>query len=262
MMATIGRGDWQLRGGALHDRQHRHRRRASCSTTRCCRTSPRRRRSTASRRPATRSATSAAASCSSSTSLWILQPGDVRPAGHRSPAIKLSFVSVGVWWLRLLDPAVPPRAGAAAHRSRPTRRRTSSRFARRSRASVETFRELRGYRQAFLMLVAFLLYNDGIQTIIRMASIYGAEIGIDQNAQIAAFVLVQFVGIPFSFLFGALAGRIGAKTRDLPRARRLHRHQRARLLHDARRGSSSCSRSSSAWCRAAARRSAGRSSRA
>ena len=41
----------------------------------------------------------------------------------------------------------------------------------------ETFHELRGYRQAFLMLVAFLIYNDGIQTIIRMATIYGAEIG-------------------------------------------------------------------------------------
>ena len=70
---------------------------------------------------------------------------------------------------------------------------------------METFHELRGYRQAFLMLVAFLLYNDGIQTMIRMASIYGAEVGIDQNAQIAAFVLVQFVGVPFSFLFGAIA---------------------------------------------------------
>ena len=75
----------------------------------------------------------------------------------------------------------------------------------------ETFHELRRYRQAFLMLVAFLLYSDGIQTIIRMASIYGQEIGIDRNSQIAAFVMVQFVGVPFSFLFGALAGRIGAK---------------------------------------------------
>jgi len=45
-----------------------------------------------------------------------------------------------------------------------------------------------------------------------MAAIYGAEIGIDQNAQIEAFVVVQFVGIPFSFLFGAIAGKIGAKT--------------------------------------------------
>jgi UMF1 family MFS transporter len=75
----------------------------------------------------------------------------------------------------------------------------------------ETFHELRGYRNAFLMLVAFLLYNDGIQTIIRMATIYGAEIGIDRNARIAAFVVVQFVGVPFSFLFGSMASRIGAK---------------------------------------------------
>ena len=61
------------------------------------------------------------------------------------------------------------------------------------------------------MLIAFLLYNDGIQTMIKMSSIYGAEIGLDANAQIGAFVLVQFVGIPFSFLFGALANRIGPK---------------------------------------------------
>ena len=76
---------------------------------------------------------------------------------------------------------------------------------------AETFRELRGYRQAFLMLVAFMIYNDGIQTIIKMATAYGTEIGIGQNALIGAILLVQFVGIPCSFLFGMLAGRIGAK---------------------------------------------------
>ena len=75
----------------------------------------------------------------------------------------------------------------------------------------ETFRELRGYRQAFLMLLAFLIYNDGIQTIIKMATAYGTELGIGQSALIGAILLVQFVGIPFSFLFGMLAGRIGAK---------------------------------------------------
>jgi MFS transporter, UMF1 family len=74
-----------------------------------------------------------------------------------------------------------------------------------------TFKEIRQYRQAFLLFLAMLLYQDGIQTIIRMASVYGAEIGIDQNAQIAAFVMVQFVGIPFSFLFGSLGARIGTK---------------------------------------------------
>jgi len=74
-----------------------------------------------------------------------------------------------------------------------------------------TLRELRGYRQAALMLVAFLIYNDGIGTIIRMAGLYGAELGLPESALIGAIVMVQFVGIPFAFLFGQLAGRIGAK---------------------------------------------------
>ena len=85
------------------------------------------------------------------------------------------------------------------------------------------FSELRRYRNAFLMLVAFLLYNDGIQTIIRMSSIYGAEIGIDRNAQIAAFVIVQFVGVPCSFLFGAAGRPHRRQDGALRRARRLHR---------------------------------------
>jgi UMF1 family MFS transporter len=75
----------------------------------------------------------------------------------------------------------------------------------------ETFRDIRRYRHAFLLFFAMLLYQDGIQTIIRMASVYGAEIGIPQTAQIAAFVMVQFLGIPFSFLFGSLGSRIGTK---------------------------------------------------
>lgn len=61
------------------------------------------------------------------------------------------------------------------------------------------------------MLLAFLVYNDGIQTIIKMSTAYGTEIGIGQNVLIAAVLVVQFVGIPFAFLFGALAGRIGPK---------------------------------------------------
>ena len=163
---------------------------------------------------------------------WILSPTTFGLADSVA-AIKLSFVSVGVWWLVFSIPLFRrvPRAAACARGGRDGAA-TNSDSRRPSCASWETFHELRGYRQAFLMLVAFLLYNDGIQTIIRMASIYGAEIGIDQNAQIAAFVLVQFVGVPCSFLFGALAGRIGAKTASVPRARGLHRHQRPRLLHD------------------------------
>jgi UMF1 family MFS transporter len=115
-------------------------------------------------------------------------------------------VSVAAWWLIFSIPLfrrVPePRALLAAS-ARPIRDAFGSAW--------QTFGELRAYRQAFLMLIAFLLYNDGIQTMIKMSSIYGGEIGLDANAQIGAYVVVQFVGIPFSFIFGALANRIGAK---------------------------------------------------
>ena len=74
-----------------------------------------------------------------------------------------------------------------------------------------TFSDIRRYRDLFIFLVAFWFYNDGIGTIIKMATIYGAEIGITQTTLIGTLLMVQFVGIPFSFLFGWLAKKIGTK---------------------------------------------------
>jgi len=149
--------------------------------------------------------------------LWIQRPewfglphGPDLPAQARTLPARLAFVSVGVWWLAFSLPLFlrvrePPRrleAGEPAGRSP-----LWMAFVR----LAATLRALRGHRQAFLMLLAFLVYNDGIQTIIKMATAYGAEIGIGTGALISAILLVQFVGIPCTFLFGALAGRIGAK---------------------------------------------------
>jgi len=75
----------------------------------------------------------------------------------------------------------------------------------------QTLRDMKLFKQTLLFLIAFFIYNDGIGTIIRMASIYGREIGIGPNTLIMALMLVQFVGIPFAFLFGIIADRIGAK---------------------------------------------------
>jgi UMF1 family MFS transporter len=122
-------------------------------------------------------------------------------------AIRLSFVSVAVWWLLFSVPlfrTVPEPPAIAADATGPTIRLALS-------GAWNTLQELRGHRQAFLMLIAFLIYNDGIQTIIRMATVYGTEVGIDRNAQIAALVIVQLIGVPFSFAFGAAADRLGPK---------------------------------------------------
>ena len=122
---------------------------------------------------------------------------------------------MAVWWLVFSIPLF-----RRVPEPRPTglppgyRRGESSRSGPPIDRLIETGRSLRRYRQAFLMLLAFLIYNDGIGTIMRMATIYATELGIDQGIMIASIMLVQFVGIPFAFLFGMLAGRIGAKRRS------------------------------------------------
>ncbi len=148
---------------------------------------------------------------------WIQHPawfglpsGPGLTPGQATLPTRLAFLSVAVWWLLFSIPLfrrVPE----------PARRLESDEHAGMSAARValvrlrETFTELRGYRNAFLMLLAFLIYNDGIGTIIRMAAIYGTELGIGQGALIGSILLVQFIGVPASFLFGGLAGRIGTK---------------------------------------------------
>jgi UMF1 family MFS transporter len=60
-------------------------------------------------------------------------------------------------------------------------------------------------------LVAFWIYNDGVGTIIIMAVIFGSEIGIGRTHLIGAILMVQYLGFPFTLLFGRLPKRIGTK---------------------------------------------------
>jgi UMF1 family MFS transporter len=125
-------------------------------------------------------------------------------------AVRLSFVTVGLWWLGFSIPLwrhvkEPPTIHKEAVGFGTA---LSSGFKELAR----TFQKIRQYPEAFKLLLAFWLYNDGIGTIIKMATAYGDEIGIDQPGMIGALALVQFVGIPFSFAFGTMAKRIGAKT--------------------------------------------------
>jgi UMF1 family MFS transporter len=137
-----------------------------------------------------------------------------RPAWFGIPdagvAVRLSLASVGIWWLGFSIPLfrkVPEPPRRIEQDERPDANLIATGF----RRLVDTFAELRRYKQAFLLLLAFLVYNDGIQTIIRMATTFGSQIGIDQSAMITALLITQFIGVPFAFLFGMIAGRIGAK---------------------------------------------------
>lgn len=127
-----------------------------------------------------------------------------------SMPVRLSFISVGVWWLLFSIPmmrTVPEPPRTIESDERPDVNPVGAAFTRLG----ETLRELRGYKQAFLMMVAFTIYNDGIQTIIGMAAAYGTAVGIERQHLIAAILIVQFVGVPFAFLFGFMAKWFGAK---------------------------------------------------
>ncbi len=126
----------------------------------------------------------------------------------KEEATRACFVGVAVWWVIFSVPLFRRVAEPAMEKTR------KSRDAPVKEAFVgvrHTFSELKKYRQALLFLIAFLIYNDGVGTIIKFAVIYGAELNIDSSDMILAILLVQFVGIPATFLFGHLAARFSAK---------------------------------------------------
>ncbi|MFH1681160.1 MAG: MFS transporter [Candidatus Eisenbacteria bacterium] len=126
-------------------------------------------------------------------------------------AMRASFLTVSAWWAIFTIPLActvpePPRGHSDSRAS------LAAVPAETFRRLAETFREIRSHREAWMFLVAFWLYADGIGTIVKMATIYGSEVGIGRNDLIGALVLVQFVGAPFSILFGRAAKRIGARS--------------------------------------------------
>lgn len=132
------------------------------------------------------------------------------PAEMTEIMTRLTFLSVALWWFVFSIPLMrwvsepPHRVMAGEHGRNPV--------AVSFKRLAQTFRDIRRYRDLFIFLVAFWFYNDGIGTIIKMATIYGAEIGLGQTTLIGTLLMVQFVGIPFAFLFGWLAKKIGTKT--------------------------------------------------
>jgi UMF1 family MFS transporter len=123
-------------------------------------------------------------------------------------AVRISLLSAGIWWgaftiipyLRLRD---RPAAGIPlAGRS----------FLVQSFGQLrDTLVHLRGYPQTLTFLIAYLFYNDGIQTVIYAASIYGQEeLELESSQLIVTILLVQFVAFFGALLFARVAARFGA----------------------------------------------------
>jgi UMF1 family MFS transporter len=123
-------------------------------------------------------------------------------------ATRIAFVTVAIWWIIFSIPAFinlpESRVGLGKFTLGPYIKQGFHRV-------KNTFTHVKKYKELFKFLIAFWIYNDGIGTIIRMATIYGREVGIGQNDLIGALLLTQVVGIPFTLIFGKLGEKIGAK---------------------------------------------------
>ncbi|MEN3583792.1 MULTISPECIES: MFS transporter [unclassified Streptomyces] len=121
-----------------------------------------------------------------------------------SAAVRVCLASAGLWWgafaliplRRLRDRRAPAREAALPG----------------WRQLAATVRDMRRHPLTLAFLLAYLVYNDGIQTVISQASVYGSEeLGLGQSTLIAAVLLVQVLAVAGALLMGRLARTHGAK---------------------------------------------------
>jgi UMF1 family MFS transporter len=119
-------------------------------------------------------------------------------------AIRASFISVAVWWTLFAIPIFrshsrtterAPVAGGSALREG-------------FQELLKTFKEVRTYRPVILFLLAYWMYIDGVNTIMKMAVDYGLSLGFPADSLISGILMIQFIGFPATLLFGALGDRI------------------------------------------------------
>ena len=122
-------------------------------------------------------------------------------------AIRISFLMVAAWWLIFSLPLmllVEEPDGSASGWSVNVLQAGFKRV-------WTTLQEVRQLRNIWLFLVAYWLYIDGVDTIVRMAVDYGLSLGFDQNSLITALLITQFTGFPAAIAFGWFGGRYGPK---------------------------------------------------
>jgi UMF1 family MFS transporter len=129
------------------------------------------------------------------------------PAGFF--AVQDCFLSVALWWLIFSLPTFLLLRERAEKSLLPSER---GYFREGYQRLKHTFRRIKTFKELTKFLVAFLIYNDGIETVIVMASIFGAEVlGMETGEIILFFLMIQGIAFFGSLIFGYLADAIGNK---------------------------------------------------
>lgn len=122
-------------------------------------------------------------------------------------AVQFSFVAVSLWWFIFSIPIM-----LFVHEEKNGNDAEKVSVIAGIQQLKQTFAEIRSLKVVFLFLIAYWLYIDGVDTIVRMAIPYGMSIGLDSSNLIVAILITQFVGFPAALTFGYFGQKWGAKS--------------------------------------------------
>lgn len=122
--------------------------------------------------------------------------------------IRVSFIMVAVWWFVFSIPLVLLVAEPGNHPHAVDKEILEIGF----RRIWKTLHEIRKLPNVWLFLIAYWLYIDGVDTIVRMAVDYGLSLGFNQKNLILALLITQFTGFPAALVFGRFGSRYGPRS--------------------------------------------------
>ena len=123
-------------------------------------------------------------------------------------AVLWSFLSVAVWWLIF---SLPIYLNVKEPVQNASKKQINTVIADAFENLLNTAKSIKKFKSAVIFLLAYFLYMDGVDTIIRMATSYGSDIGLSATSMIQALLLTQFIGFPATLVFGYYADRFGYK---------------------------------------------------
>ncbi len=123
-------------------------------------------------------------------------------------AVLWSFMSVALWWAIF---TIPLLTGVKENKIYKNNSGLFTIIKIAFQNLYKTGLSIKQYKSAVIFLLAYFLYMDGVDTIIRMATSYGADIGLSAQSMIGALLLTQFIGFPATLVFGAYSDKFGYK---------------------------------------------------
>jgi UMF1 family MFS transporter len=138
--------------------------------------------------------------------LMTLHPAWFGLAG-KAAAVRWSFLSVAIWWGLFTI----PMWRYVHERNEAERVRLGASIRGGFRQLVASFHQVRRYRMAFLFLLGYFFYIDGVGTVAHMAVDYGLSLGFHASVLMTALLLTQFVAFPAAIVLGYVGERVGTR---------------------------------------------------